>query len=137
MMILICGRTSHNDEIVLGDGCWDIYLSAAAHLTLLGPIIENYRKETGGIILGSISREWIDGTQRPIIRIESVIPSLTAESTNKSWRLKPASYNRMIGFAKGHNLEILGEYHSHPNGDLELSKADREYIRMQPKTKWQ
>ena len=41
----------------------------------------------------------------------------------------------MIGFAKGHNLEILGEYHSHPNGGVESSDGDREYIRMQHENK--
>ena len=107
---------------------WDVYVSSSALLSILGPIIENYNKETGGILIGSLGREWIEGENRPIIKVHSAFPSITAKATGSKWEPNVPAFKRMKGFAKAYSLEILGEYHSHPNGLAELSEGDEDYI---------
>ena len=120
---------------VLEDEFWDVYLTSSSFLSLLGPVIENYRKETGGVLVGSISREWISGYNRPVIKIHSVFPSITANASSKEWNPNNAALNRIKGYVSAFSLEILGEYHSHPNGGVELSEGDKEYIEAKHRTR--
>ncbi|NHJ48986.1 MAG: hypothetical protein FK733_14465 [Asgard group archaeon] len=116
-------------KIILNDDYWDVYITSDAFLSLLGPVIENYYEETGGIIVGSIGRRWIDGENRPAIVITSIFPSVTARITSGEWEPNLAAQKRLQGFAESFNLKILGEYHSHPDDTAELSDEDEEYIR--------
>ncbi|MCF2144673.1 MAG: Mov34/MPN/PAD-1 family protein [Candidatus Heimdallarchaeota archaeon] len=106
----------------------DVYISSSALLSILGPIIENYQKETGGILIGSLDREWIDGKNRPIVKVHSAFPSITAKATGRMWEPNIPAIKRLKGFARAYSLEILGEYHSHPRGPPELSDDDKAYI---------
>ena len=108
---------------------FDVYLNSSALMSLLGPIVENYTSETGGLLIGNLGRAWINGNNRPIIIIQGAFPSMQAKTSSKSWSLHPAAYKRMKGFALAHSVEILGEYHSHPRGSPSLSPDDEAYIR--------
>ncbi|MEA2071198.1 MAG: Mov34/MPN/PAD-1 family protein [Asgard group archaeon] len=115
----------------LKDEDMNLYFTAEAFLSLLGPIMENYPKETGGLLVGTIEKKWIDGKYQPTITINTVFPSLSARSRKGSWKRNEKKVQMMEGFVKSFNLLILGEYHSHPNGDAELSDDDEEYIEDQ------
>ncbi|NHK30974.1 MAG: hypothetical protein FK730_06450 [Asgard group archaeon] len=116
-------------QTTLKDDSFDVYLTSGAFLTLLGSIIENYKKETGGIIIGSTGRRWIGGENRTLIIINSIFPSVTARSKRSVWKPNSKALERLEGFVQSFNLDILGEYHSHPNDTAELSDEDEEYIR--------
>ena len=115
-------------KIILHDDHMDIYFTSGAFLTLLGSIIENYYKETGGVLIGSVNRKWIEGENRPVIVVNSVFPSVTAKTKNDEWVPNIAAMNRLQKFAKSFSLEILGEYHSHPNDTAEITDEDEDYI---------
>ncbi len=106
-----------------------MYITSEAFLSLLGPVIEDYRKEIGGIIIGSISRRWIEGENRPAIVITNIFPNVTAKRKGGEWEPNLAAQKRMQGFLQAFNLQILGEYHSHPDDTAELSDEDEDYIR--------
>jgi len=106
----------------------DLYVTSSALLSTLGPIIENYQKETGGILIGSLAREWIEGENRPIVKVHSAFPSITAKATGRQWEPNIPAIKRLKGYAKAYSLEILGEYHSHPRGVAQLSEDDKAYI---------
>jgi proteasome lid subunit RPN8/RPN11 len=116
------------NTISLEERHFDLYFTSEAFLTLLGPIIENYEQETGGVLVGSVGRKWIENKNRPIIVINSVFPSVTAKSTTDEWEPDEEAIKRIHGFVKSFSLEILGEYHSHPNEPAEVTEDDEEYI---------
>lgn len=113
---------------IIKDEHFDIYFTSGAFLTLLGSVIENYYSETGGVLVGSVGRKWIEGENRPIIIINSVFPSVTARATNSEWEPNIAALKRVYGVVKSFSLEVLGEYHSHPNDTAEITDDDEEYI---------
>ncbi len=113
---------------IIETGNWNVYLTSSAFLTLIGSAIENYENEVGGILVGSISYEWLRGKNKPVIKIHSCFPSVTAKGSEDTWLPNEDAFNRVKDFTKAYSLDVLGEYHSHTRGEAELSEDDIQYI---------
>lgn len=106
-----------------------IYIKSEALLSILAPIIENYTKETGGLLVGEIERQWIDGCKENTITIKSAYPSITAKSDSKEWiPVNIEVQKRAIKVASSLSLFVLGGYHSHIDSEPTLSEDDKEFI---------
>ncbi|MBD3190883.1 MAG: hypothetical protein GF308_09580 [Candidatus Heimdallarchaeota archaeon] len=115
----------------LKDEDWNLFLSAGAFLTLVGSIVENYPREAGGLLVGTIGKDWIDGKYQPTITVTTVFPSITAKSKRNSWERRIENIERVEGVVRAFEMQILGEYHSHPEGSAELTEEDEDYIEDQ------
>lgn len=58
-----------------------------------------------------------------------MFPNITAKRKEGEWEPNIAAQKRMQGFLQAFNLQILGEYHSHPEDTAELSDEDEQYIK--------
>ena len=81
---------------------------------------------------GDVEKQWIDGFKLPTVTIDAAYPSVTAESSKSEWIPvnQEAQYRARL-VAASLSLNILGGYHSHPEGTPTLSSDDKDFIRDQ------
>jgi len=100
-----------------------IYISENGFITLtLSAIETSTRYEAAGLLLGYKS-----GTS---YYVENVIPYQLAERTADSVYISPVKQKRMRRVFKEYmKYKIIGEFHTHPDASVRLSKADEEIVR--------
>lgn len=100
-----------------------IYISENAFITLTLSAIETSTKyEASGILMGYQVEN--------VYYIENVIPYQVAERTASSIHVPRAKRERIRRiFGKYMKFQIIGEFHTHPEGEINLSKEDRDFIR--------
>ncbi|MFA7420738.1 MAG: hypothetical protein WCZ90_13720 [Melioribacteraceae bacterium] len=100
-----------------------IYISEDAFITLTLSAIETSTKyEASGLLLGYISGD--------IFYIQNTIPYQIAERKSDSVSVPRAKKKRMERvFDNYMKYRIIGEFHTHPEGNIELSESDKEFIR--------
>jgi len=98
------------------------YLSEHVFWGLLVSAIEVYKKECYGLLLG------YRGEDRFIV--EDAIAVQKAER-HASWvKAKDASFRKILSFVQNlPHLDLIGDFHSHPNALPTLSKEDVETMR--------
>lgn len=99
-----------------------VYISENGFITLtLSAIETSTRYEATGLLLGYKS-----GSN---YYIENVIPYQLAERTDESVYVSPAKQKRISRVFKNYmKYEIIGEFHTHPDGYAKLSSADKKVI---------
>lgn len=106
-----------------------IYIKSPALIGLIAPIIEDYTKEVGGILIGEVKKVWINGNKEYAIVIENSTPSLTAKRTPNAWiPTNKEAQSRLTAVVKSLSLSLLGGYHSHPNSFPALSLDDKDFV---------
>lgn len=100
-----------------------IYISENGFITLtLSAIETSTRYEASGLLLGYKSRDHF--------YVEGVIPYQLAERTADSVHVSPSKQERMRRvFKKYMKYEIIGEFHTHPDGCAKLSDSDKKVIK--------
>ena len=100
-----------------------IYISEDAFITLTLSAIEtstNY--EAGGLLLGYKSGKYYF--------VENAIPYQIAKRTSASVSVSPVKQRRIRRVFKSYmKYRIIGEFHTHPDGSIRLSKDDKKVIR--------
>lgn len=100
-----------------------IYIGDDAFIALtLSAIETSIKYEATGILLGYRSgRDYY---------IANAVPYQLAERTSESVYVPPRRQKRIRRIFKNYlKYEIVGEFHTHPDGIAELSRADRKVIR--------
>jgi len=100
-----------------------IYISEDAFITLTLSAIETSTKyEATGLLLGHKS----EGTYY----VQNAIPYQLAERTPNSVFVSHAKQRRIRRVFKNFmKYQIIGEFHTHPDGSIKLSKADKEVMK--------
>ncbi len=100
-----------------------IYIGENAFITLtLSAIETSIKYEASGILMGYEASD--------VYYIESVIPYQVAERTDSSIHVDPRKRERIRRvFNTYMKYQIIGEFHTHPEGDIELSEEDKKVIR--------
>lgn len=104
-----------------------IYISENGFIALtLSAIETSIKYEATGILLGyEVKRK-----DRITYYVENVIPYQIAERTSESVSVYPGRRNRVRRvFPNYMKYKIIGEFHTHPEGNIALSPADKEFIR--------
>jgi proteasome lid subunit RPN8/RPN11 len=58
-------------------------------------------------------------------QVEAVLPIANAAQSPLRYRMEPMEQIRAFEWIESHSLELLGIYHSHPNGPGDPSASDR------------
>lgn len=100
-----------------------IYISEDAFIALTLSAIETSTKyEATGLLLGYKSGK--------SYFVENAIPYQIAERTSDSVFVSPVKQRRIRRVFKNYmKYRIIGEFHTHPNGGIRLSNADKKVIR--------
>ncbi|HLC19397.1 MAG TPA: Mov34/MPN/PAD-1 family protein [Candidatus Nanoarchaeia archaeon] len=93
------------------------FVSRQAFIDLVISALEVYKKEAFGLLIGRT-----EGSQ---YFISDIIPYQSAQRSYEWVNMSSQRINR-INFALGHltNHEVIGDYHSHPQGPDKLSATD-------------
>lgn len=100
-----------------------IYISEDAFIALtLSAIETSIKYEATGLLLGYKS----DSNYF----VENAIPYQIAERTSDSVYVTPAKQRRIRRVFKNYmKYRIVGEFHTHPDGSINLSEADKKVVR--------
>ncbi len=100
-----------------------IYISEDAFITLTLSAIETSTKfEATGLLLGHKSGD--------TYYVQNAIPYQLAERTANSICVSPSKQQRIRRVFKNYlKYKIIGEFHTHPDGSIKLSNADKKVIR--------
>ncbi len=100
-----------------------IYISENGFITLtLSAIETSINYEASGLLLGYESGD--------TYYVETVIPYQLAQRTARSVSVSPRKRQRMRRVFKNYmKCKIIGEFHTHPHGDVALSHSDKKAIR--------
>ncbi|MFH1773916.1 MAG: Mov34/MPN/PAD-1 family protein [Methanobacteriota archaeon] len=102
-----------------------IYISESGFITLTLSAIETSTEyEACGILLGYKVKH----KRKTIYYVENVIPYQIAKRAPDSIRPIRRKRIRKI-FPKYMKYKIIGEFHTHPEGSVSLSKPDKDFIR--------
>jgi len=104
-----------------------IYISENAFISLtLSAIETSIVCEANGILLGYI----VKNRNKNRYFIENAIPYQLADRTETSSKILEKRRKRLYRvFLNYTKYDIIGEYHTHPNGTTQLSNADKEFIK--------
>ncbi len=100
-----------------------IYIGENAFITItLSAIETSIKYEAAGILLGYQMED--------VYYIENAIPYQIAERTANSIHVPPIK-REIIRRVFGNYMKyrIVGEFHTHPEGDIGLSEEDKDYVR--------
>ena len=100
-----------------------IYISEDAFITLtLSAIETSIKYEATGLLLGHKSGD--------TYYVQNAIPYQLAERTSNSVYITRSKQKRIRRVFKNYmKYKIIGEFHTHPDGSIELSQGDKEFIR--------
>lgn len=71
------------------------------------------------------------------LRIAGIVPSPNvSEESATAFEIDPGTRLRTQRAARDSGQEVLGHFHSHPNGEPRPSGCDREQARMEPELIW-
>lgn len=91
--------------------------------------IEVYNRETTGFLLGKKRRRVIHGRNENVVTCEMAYPMQTASRKPTSVSKGNArAFERIRASVPSLGLYLIGEYHSHPYMEAELTSGDLEYI---------
>ncbi|MBI4378773.1 MAG: hypothetical protein HY578_06735 [Nitrospinae bacterium] len=104
-----------------------IYISENGFIALtLSAIETSIKYEATGILLG------YEVKRKDVINyyVENIIPYQIAERTSESVSVLPVRRNRIRRvFPNYMKYKIIGEFHTHPEGNIYLSPGDKKFIR--------
>ena len=100
-----------------------IYISEDAFISLtLSAMETSIQYEATGLLLGYESENHYF--------VENAIPYQLAERTSDSAYISPIKQSRIRRIFKNYmKYRIIGEFHTHPEGTIKLSAADKQFIR--------
>ena len=93
-------------------------LSDALREFLVGEARRAYPRECCGLIEGV--------GERQVAQAEALHPTLNLAQGDDRFEIDPAEHVRLLRRLRGSGREIIGCYHSHPNGSAHPSPRDRE-----------
>jgi len=99
------------------------YISENGFIALtLSAIETSIKYEANGILLGHKTGD--------VYYVENAIPYQLAERTSTSTSVSSRKQKRIRRVFKNYmKYEIIGEFHTHPDGGIELSKSDKNFVR--------
>lgn len=96
-------------RLVLGD---------ALRVRLEGEARSAFPRECCGLIVGT--------SKDAVFRIDSLHPTRNLATEEGHFEIDPAEQFRLLRSVRGDERQVIGCYHSHPNGRTEPSKRDLE-----------
>lgn len=88
-------------------------LTFSAVLTIADHVRANPTREVGGLLFG-------DGD---LIAEAAPLPNAAVDVADE-FAIEPEHYAKAVAAGEREGVELLGTFHSHPNGKVELSRAD-------------
>lgn len=107
-----------------------IIITKPCFFTIAASCVEVYNTETAGFLLGSQRRRRGPHPQADAVILEAAYPLQTAQ--RKPTEVRPGNlraYKRAEAAIYSVDYRLVGEYHSHPEGDAVLSRGDLAYVR--------
>lgn len=104
-----------------------IVITKPCFFTIAASCVEVYNRETAGFLLGSVIRK--RRRQRSTVVLEAAYPLQTAK--RKPTEVTPGNlraYERAEAAIYSVDYRLIGEYHSHPEGEAVMSRGDLEYV---------
>lgn len=96
---------------------------------ILGHLGEAMPNEGCGLLVGRAEGDTVE--------ILEIAPSPNvAEETARAFEIDPGLRLKIQRAARDAGLEVVGHFHSHPNGEPRPSDCDREQARLEPDLVW-
>ncbi|MGH7322493.1 MAG: hypothetical protein ACRELA_23105 [Candidatus Rokuibacteriota bacterium] len=110
-----------------------VWIHRPSFVSIVSSTVEAFNREATGFLVGRPAYRKIHGRRRRLVLIEAAYPLITSRRA-PSWVApgNEAAYDRAVRVVHGVDvgLEVIGGFHSHPNGPMGLSDGDLGFVRQ-------